>query len=371
MGTIDAVSRRALIAESLALLLISAPAWTAGAPASPPWSAGVTPARQRACPEPVLIDVEPPRAGIAWWAEPGLEGIARVLAGHAPAFAPLPGIGPLDPPEGMRILLLRDLGCLAELGVSAPQPDWVAGLASAAGGFVALRADGPRDRISSLRAVLRHELAHVALEQGTSGRAPRWLHEGYAQLAAGAWDWQQAWRLRWTFLRGGNDRLRRISLVFPRDPEGARMAYLLSYTAVQELVSISGEAGLRAFLMGLGAGESADEAFRRVFGLTESQFEERWESSVRARYGLLYTLSRAGVFWLFVSILVVWVASRRRRHNRERLEAMREAEAREDAPDVLWRAVPPWPWPRSSRPGRSRPPPETEGREPPSRPDSR
>jgi hypothetical protein len=301
------------------------------------------------CPEPKSVDLEPPRAGIAWWAEPGLEGLARVLSGHAPAFAPFPGIGPLDPPEGMRILMLRDLGCLADLGVSAPQPDWVAGLASAAGGFVALRADGSRDRISSLRA----------------------LHEGYAQLAAGAWDWQQAWRLRWTFLRGGSDRLRRISLVFPRDPEGARIAYLLSYTAVQELGSISGEAGLRAFLVGLGSGENTDQAFRRVFGLTESQFEERWESSVRARYGLLYTLSRAGVFWLFLSVLVVWVASRRRRHNRERLEAMREAEAREDAPDVLWRAVPLWPWFRSPRPGRSEPPPDTEGQEPPSRPGPR
>ncbi len=372
---------RALIVGLLALTLMPAPARSARvtpAPASsarvtpaPALSAGVTPAPQVSCSEPVLVDIEPPRAGIAWWAEPELEGLARVLAGHAPAFAPLPGIGPLDPPEGMRILLLRDLGCLADLGEAAPQPDWVAGLASAAGGFVALRADGPRDRISSLRAVLRHELAHVALEQGTDGRAPRWLHEGYAQFAAGSWDWQQAWRLRWTFLRGGSDRLRRISLVFPRDPEGARMAYLLSYTAVQELVSISGEAGLRAFLTGLEAGESTDQVFRRVFGLTESQFEERWESSVRARYGLLYTLSRAGVFWLFVSILVVWVASRRRRHNRERLEAMRAEEAREDAPDVSWRAVPPWPWQRSARPGRSEPSPGTGGQEPPSRPGPR
>ena len=130
-------------------------------------------------------------------------------------------------------------------------------------------------------------------------------------------------------------------------------------------------APLGALQKALGAGESTDQAFRRVFGLTESQFEERWEDSVRARYGLLYTLSRAGVFWLFVSVLVVWVASRRRRHNRERLEAMRQAEAREDAADVLWRAVPPWPWLRSSRPGRSGPPRETEGEEPPSRPDPR
>ena len=361
MGAIDAVRRRVLLIGLLTLLgTITPPTLAAGLARSP--AGGAEPVPQTACPAPVPVEVEAVAPGIVWWAEPGLEGLARLLAGHAPAFAPLPGIGAFDPPEGMRIFILRDLACLADLGVSAPQPDWVAGLASAAKGFVALRADGPRDRISSLRAVLRHELAHVALERRTGGRATRWLHEGYAQLAAGAWDWGQAWRLRWTFLRGGGGRLRRISLVFPRDPEGARMAYLLSYTAVQELVSISGEPGLRAFLTGLGAGENTDQAFRRVFGLTEAQFEDRWEDTVRARYGLLYTLSRAGVFWLVVSILVVWVASRRRRRDRERLEAMRVAEAREDAGDVEWHAVPPWPWLRSSRPG---------GSESPSRPDPR
>ena len=149
------------------------------------------------------------------------------------------------------------------------------------------------------------------------------------------------------------------------------MAYLLSYTAVQELASISGEPGLRAFLAGLESGESTDQAFRRVFGLTEAQFEERWEDTVQARYGLLYTLSRAGAFWLVVSILVVWVASRRRRRDRERLEAMRAAEAREDAQDVEWHAVPPWPWFRSSRPRGSEPPQGAGGHEPPSRPGPR
>lgn len=364
MGTIDALRLRASLIGALALLPSFAPARLPGT------TAPRSPDPQSSCPQPVFVQAQDERSDIAWWADPGLEGLARLLAAHEPAFSPLPGIGPFQPPGGMRILLLRDLTCLSDLGIAAPRPDWVAGVASAAEGFVAIRADGPRDRISSLRAVLRHELAHIALERSTGGRAPRWLHEGYAQLAAGAWDWQQAWRLRWTFLRGGGERLRRISLVFPRDPEGARLAYLLSYTAVQEIVSISGEPGLRAFLTGLHEGQTSDQAFRRVFGLTESQFEERWESSVRARYGLLYTLSRAGAFWLFVSILVVWVASRRRRRDRERLEAMRAAEARETT-DVAWRAVPPWPWLRSSRPDSPNSPAETVGDEPPTGPRAR
>jgi hypothetical protein len=308
----------------------------------------------------VPVEVAPPGAIFEWSATPGLEGLARLLATHGPAFAPLPGVGALDSGSGLRVILLRDLDCLTDLGLSGGQPDWVAGLASADRGFVALRVDGSRDRVSSLRAVLRHELAHVALERATNGAAPRWLQEGFAQLASGTWDWQEAWRLRWTFVRGGGERLRRLSLAFPQDPDGARLAYLLSYTAVHEIISISGEPGLRAFLAELQSGANVDGAFRSVFGLTESQFEDRWERSVQARYGLLYTMSRAAIFWILVSVLVVWVAVRRKRRNRARMDAMRAAEAREASVEAEWRAVSPWPWPWA--PPRRR---ESGDREPP------
>jgi hypothetical protein len=306
---------------------------------------------QEECPDPVPVEVGPPGGVFQWSATPGLEGLARALGTYGAAFAPFPGIGELDPAPGLRVILLRDLDCLTALDLGTSQPDWVAGLASADRGFVAIRARGSRDRTSSLRSVLRHELAHVALERATNGAAPRWLHEGFAQLSSGTWDWQEAWRLRWGFVRGGGERLRRLSLSFPRDPDGARLAYLLSYTAVQEIVSISGEPGLRAFLRELASGASTDGAFRSVFGITESQFEDRWEQTVRSRYGLLYTLSRAAVFWFLVSVLVVWVAVRRKRRDRARMAAMRAAEAEEGAGEAEWRAVSPWPRPRRSAPG--------------------
>lgn len=285
------------------------------------------------CPRPIPVEVDGPGGGYAWRAEPRLASVARVLGRHEPAYAEMPGIGP--PPvaagdEPVRIYLLSDLACLRALELPDPGADWVAGVASRDAGFVALRVDGPQDPISSLRVVLRHELAHLALDRATDGRAPRWLHEGYAQLASGAWDWQQAWRLRWVFLRGGGERLRRLSLRFPSDPQGARLAYQLSYTAVQELYSLAGVRGLRAYFAALRDGATPDGAFRRVFGITQAQFEDRWRRTVQGRYGLLYTLTRAGLFWAAVSILVIWVAWRRRRRDREKLEALREEDRREE-----------------------------------------
>ncbi len=293
------------------------------------------------CRPPVRVDVRGPGASYEWWAEPELEPLVRRLAAHEPAYAPMPGIGPLESAPGTRIYLLRDLACLAALGLSSPGVDWVAGVASWGERYAAVRAGGPGDGLPALRSVLRHELAHLALARATEGRAPRWLQEGYAQLAAGDWDWEEAWRLRWAFVRGGGSTLEGLSLRLPADPEGARLAYQLSYTAVQEILSLSGERGLRAFIAALGQGATTDEAFRRVFALTEGQFEDRWRSAVAGRYGILYTLSRAAFFWIAVSLLVAWVAIRRKRRNRERLEAMREAEAREgEGPE--WRALLPW-----------------------------
>jgi hypothetical protein len=206
----------------------------------------------------------------------------------------------------------------------------VAGVASGEGRFLALRADPGRTDLRSLRVTLRHELAHAGLRAATEGNAPRWLHEGYAQYAAGGWDWQEAWRLRLLMLRGGQGVLQALSLRFPSDPQRARMAYLLSYTAVHELARLGGEAGFRATFEQLRLGATPDETLRRVYGLTESQFEARWKRTVTQRYGVLYVISRATFFWVAVTFLLLWLGWRRRRRDRAKMAKLKEAERLED-----------------------------------------
>jgi len=271
-----------------------------------------------------------PPAGIRPHAAPGLERLARRLAADSAVTAPMPGIGPpLDvlpgPPD---LWVVRDLGRVP--GAEAAEPDWVAGVAIPSRNLVAVRVAGQEEgRPEALRRTTRHELAHLALARATGGGAPRWLQEGYAQMAAGDWDWGRAWRLRIAFLHRGGEALADLDPALRGPEEQARTAYLLAYTAVHRLDGMGGSAGLRALFARLREGDDFDQALRRVFGLTEAQFVEGWRKSVRDRYGWLFFLSRASLFWIAVTALLLVVGWRRRRYDRKRMERLRRQEAAE------------------------------------------
>ncbi len=269
-------------------------------------------------------------------ASPGLEGTARQLTTDPITGGELPGIG--SPVEVLRrpveLWVVRDLREVPGDRSSPADVPWVAGFADPARNLVAVRAgEGGPGRLPALRSTFRHELAHLALHRATGGNAPRWLHEGYAQYAAGDWNWSQAWRLRFLLLRSDGDLLRRLSLGFDGSRENARAAYLLSYTAVQTLAERGGGAGLRSFFDRLRGGATVDGAVRSVYGVTLNQFERSWKEGVTERYGWLYLLSRASVFWVALTLALLVLGFRRWRYDRRRWEEMRERERREGVTD--------------------------------------
>jgi len=261
--------------------------------------------------------------------DPGLRDLGLRLAADPVVWKRLPGIGTLTEIgiDTLEIWLTSDLGVGVPDGLRHPEP-WVAGTADPAGARIALRTGPGLSGPGGLRAVLRHEIAHVALGAATGGNYPRWLTEGYAQYASGEWGWEDAWHLQSAFLRRGATTLEEIDLRFRRHSTEARMGYLLSYTAVHELAALGGEAGLAAVFRRLRGGASFEDALRRTYGITGEDFEVRWKKSLVDRYGWLYLLSRAGVFWLAVSGLVLFVALRRARDDRTRLAELRAQELR-------------------------------------------
>lgn len=260
-------------------------------------------------------------------ADPGLEGVARLILADPAATSAFPGLGLPDAwiRDTVELILVRDLATLEEEGIGTPER-WVAGLADPAAGRIALRAGTELETLASLRTVFRHELAHLLVHEASAGQAPRWLHEGYAQFASGAWGFDDAWRIQLALFRGGSSTLADVDLRFRSNSEDVRTAYLLSYTVVQELHALGGEAGISAFFQRLREGDSSDVALRRVFGVTQEQFERRWRSMVMDRYGWLYLLTRAALFWLLITLFVFVVGVRRVRRDRRRLEEMREEE---------------------------------------------
>lgn len=259
----------------------------------------------------------------------GLEELARSVGDRPELWRSLPGI-PDTLLAGRRVIVwfVRDLSTLDSLGLGRPEP-WVAGVADPERRIIALRVDGSQRHVGRLLAVYRHEAAHVALHAATAGNASRWLHEGYAQLVSGTWDWQEGWRLQFILMRGGHSMLSELDRRFRSGLE-PRTAYILSYTAVDALRALGGEAGLEALFAELRDGRSFDGALRNVFGLTAEQFEQRWRARVLDRYGWLYLLSRTAFVWLGVTILIIVLGVARVRRDRRRLAEMRERERRED-----------------------------------------
>jgi hypothetical protein len=161
-------------------------------------------------------------------------------------------------------------------------------------------------------------------------RTPRWFTEGYAQWAAGEWRWESAWQLRLTFLGGDSPSLDSLTLHWPIGEVDARMAYLLSASAVAYLVDRSGQRGLRILLERWRERQDFDAAFRAVYGLTVGQFEEDWRAHVKRSYGWTVLLGQSAFFWLVLAVALVALWIIRRRRDRAKMAKLRATEPPDD-----------------------------------------
>src|SRR5262249_4177077 len=122
-----------------------------------------------------------------------------------------------------------------------------------------------------LERLVRHEYAHLLIHQAAKGRAPRWLHEGLAQVM----EQRSAPRLieadieldRQYFTLDGLERLFRSNAV--------GTAYQLSHIVVEYLVDRGGMSGIRSLLGHLGQGESMAQALKGGVGVSVADVEAR------------------------------------------------------------------------------------------------
>ena len=244
----------------------------------------------------------------------------------------LPDLAGLPPalPRGVTLLVASDEARFQTL-IGAAVPEWGAAVAIPALDRIVVPASGPRrSRGWDEARVLQHEWAHLALGQYLSGlRIPRWFNEGYAEWASGGWNPTQGWRLRVAMALGQAPPLDSLTLDWPRDRSSAELAYLLSATAVEYLVSESGERGLRIFLESWRQEGSFSRALQRIYGVTPGQFEEDWKKYVRRRYGWLFVLSHSSVFWLTLALALLVLFRIRKGRQREGMARLRAG----DPPD--------------------------------------
>jgi tetratricopeptide (TPR) repeat protein len=122
-----------------------------------------------------------------------------------------------------------------------------------------------------LERLVRHEYTHLLIHQAAHGTAPRWLHEGLAQVSEG----RSAPRLietdvaldRQMYTLAGLERLFRSNAV------GA--AYQLSHVVCEYLLDRRGMSGIRELLAHLGQGESMNQALKESLGIGVEDVEAR------------------------------------------------------------------------------------------------
>lgn len=243
---------------------------------------------------------------------------------------PLPGLPP-DVPADVEVVLTHAAAAFDEL-TGGVVPEWRAGVALPSANLIVIPAgEGPSVVEGDGARTLRHEWAHLGLHTYLGDlRAPRWFDEGYAQWASGGFDATEAWRLRVLLALDRAPAMDSLSLRWPADLEAARVAYLLSASAVAYLFESSGERGLTLFLERWRSERSFDRALVRTFGVTPGQFEEDWRQHVRDRYGWLVVLSHSSVFWLVTTLVLLYLVAVRRRRNREKLARLRATEPPDD-----------------------------------------
>jgi tetratricopeptide (TPR) repeat protein len=123
----------------------------------------------------------------------------------------------------------------------------------------------------SLERTVRHEYAHLLIHHATQGRAPRWLHEGLAQVveprSAPRFVETEVVLDRQHFTLDALERLFRSNAV--------GVAYQLSHVIVEYLVDRGGMSGMRSFLGRLGQGESLPQALKEGIGVGVEDVESR------------------------------------------------------------------------------------------------
>lgn len=229
-------------------------------------------------------------------------------------------------------------------------PEWADGTAWPEAGSIFLRT--PRVRLGTARpleTVLTHEIVHVLLGRAFfPNHPPRWLQEGLAQVYANEDDIASSEALGDGIMaRGRPYGLDQLNAGFPRSAEGARLAYAESADFVRYVRTKYGDDAMRDLVGALADGKGIDSALYIATGDTLDEVDRAWTKELERRWSgwswvaqIPGVLGGAGLGALAVTALVT-----ARMRTRRRMQAMREAEAAQEAAYREWLSDPRPTWP--------------------------
>jgi hypothetical protein len=255
--------------------------------------------------------------------------LARSLLTAAQANDSFPG---LPRPRQPVLVALAPDGDRFRQWIGPYAPEWGAAIAFPEARRVVMQGRRSGSDAGDPFAVLRHELAHLALHEAMGDLPPRWFDEGYAAYSAGEIDREEVLATNFALALRGVPTLDDLDGWFAAGERRAQTAYALSYRAVSDIAALDPKRGLSLFFVEWRARRTFDGALRAAYGTTLASFERAWTRRTRLRYGILALFAdmTLGLVLFFALVFpLFWI---RRRRDRRRMAALVAAdEAAEEA----------------------------------------
>ena len=201
-------------------------------------------------------------------------------------------------------------------------PEWGAAVAFPDSRRIVMQGRSAGADAGDPRAVLRHELAHLALHEYLDDLAPRWFDEGYATYAARETGRDDALAANVALAIKGAPTFDQLDSEFAQGATTAQTAYALAYGAVDQLASLDTAHGLSRFFEAWRTQGTMERAVRSTYGITMAEFEQRWQRQTRRRYGGLALIGDVTLGGLLLLLIILPLYLARMQRDRRRMAAL-------------------------------------------------
>jgi hypothetical protein len=254
--------------------------------------------------------------------------LARTFANMVLTADSFPGLP--RPKERILVALAPDAQRFREW-VGPFAPEWGAAVAFPDSRRIIMQGKSAGSDAGDPTETFRHELAHLALHEAMGNLPPRWFDEGYASFAAHEWNREDVLATNLGLVIRGMPKLDQLEARFEGGSASAQEGYALAYRAVSDLSELGGERGLAPLFASWKEQGSLEKAVRLTYGITLTDFEEKWQRRTRLRYGMLALVSNLALAGVLVSLVLLPLYLARRRRDQARLAAMIVADAKAEA----------------------------------------
>jgi len=199
---------------------------------------------------------------------------------------------------------------LAQKHHGAVPPSWSAGLAFPRHRQVYL----PVTTHAALPALLRHELAHIALG---GGQMPLWVNEGVAVAIGEGLSFERLWTLNEAATTHSLHGFTELTRRFPEYGRPAQIAYAQSGHFIHYLTQAEGDEAFRRWIKALMQDESPQEAAKSAFLKSLNVHENQWSAKLqRGPLAWVALFAKSETLWALTIIIFVFLGRRKLKQRR-------------------------------------------------------